>query len=145
MRRTLLVLVLGLAVVAFVAAGCGGDDEEGAGTIETTETTTDTTGTGTEAGEKELYASVGPGFEISLTTEDGADVTSIPAGEYKIEVNDQSDIHNFHLTGPGGVDESTTVEEEGEVTWTVDLGAGEYTFVCDPHASSMNGSFTVSG
>jgi plastocyanin len=140
MRKTLLVLALGLAVVAFVAAGCGGDDEEGAGTTETTET-------GGETGEagQELYASVGPGFVISMTTEEGDAVTSVPAGEYKIEVNDQSDQHNFHLTGPGGVDVSTTVEETGETTWTVTLEAGEYTFVCDPHASSMNGSFTVTG
>jgi plastocyanin len=140
MRKTLLVLALGLAVVAFVAAGCGGSDDEGAGTQETT---TETTGTGGEAGGQELNASVGPGFEISLTTPDGADVTSLPAGEYTITVNDQSDIHNFHLTGPGDVDVSTTVEEVVETTWTVTLVSGEYTFVCDPHASSMNGSFTV--
>lgn len=138
MRRTLTVLVLGLAVLTLIAAGCGGDDEEGAGT---TETSTETSG-GTEEG-NELYGSVGPGFEISMTTEDGEAVTSVPAGEYTIEVNDQSDIHNFHLTGPGGVDESTTVSDEGETTWTVTLEEGEYSFVCDPHAGSMNGTFTV--
>ena len=142
MRRNLIVLLLVLAVSAFALAGCGGDDEEGAGT---TETTTETTDTGSATGEQELYGSVGPGFVISLTTEDGEAVTSVPAGEYTIEVNDQSDQHNFHLTGPGDLDQSTTVEEVTEVTWTVTLEPGEYTFVCDPHASSMNGSFTVTG
>jgi plastocyanin len=36
------------------------------------------------------------------------------------------------------------VEEVTEVTWDLDLEPGEYSYVCDPHASSMNGSFTVS-
>nr|MBA2741029.1 hypothetical protein [Actinomycetota bacterium] len=87
----------------------------------------------------------GPGFEISLTTEDGEDVTTLPAGSYTIEINDQAAEHNFHLTGAGGVDTSTTVEEVTEVSWEVDLEAGTYTYVCDPHASSMTGSFEVTG
>ena len=77
-------------------------------------------------------------FEISLDGTDG-----ISAGDYTLVVNDQSSAHNFHLTGPGGVDVSTDVGEEGEQTFQVTLEAGEYRFVCDPHASSMNGSFTV--
>jgi plastocyanin len=35
------------------------------------------------------------------------------------------------------------VSEEGQKTYEVDLVAGEYKFQCDPHASSMNGTFTV--
>ena len=35
--------------------------------------------------------------------------------------------------------------EEGEETFELELEAGEYEFVCDPHASQMNGSFTVGG
>ena len=85
-----------------------------------------------------LNGSVGPGFDISLDGTDG-----ITAGDYTLVVNDQSTAHNFHLTGPGGVDVSTEVSEEGEKTFDVTLVAGEYTFQCDPHASSMNGSFTV--
>ena len=57
-------------------------------------------------------------------------------------MNDQSGAHNFHLTGPG-VDVSTEVGDEGEESFDIELQAGEYTFVCDPHASQMNGSFTV--
>lgn len=142
MRKTLLALPLVLVVAALALAGCGGDDEEGAGTTETTTETTDTTETGGAAGDV-LVATVGPGFTISLATPDGADVTTLEPGSYTIQVSDQSDIHNFHLTGPN-VDTSTTVEEVTEVAWDLDLEPGEYSFVCDPHASSMNGSFTVS-
>ena len=37
----------------------------------------------------------------------------------------------------------TDVAAEGEESFDIALEAGEYTFVCDPHASQMNGSFTV--
>jgi plastocyanin len=133
--RTRIGFVVGLAVLALAVAGCGGDSGEAAGTTDT-ETTT-VTGTA-------LVASVGPGFEISLTDPDGAAVTTLAAGSYTIEVDDQSDIHNFHLTGTG-VDESTSVEDVGAETWEVTFEAGTYEFVCDPHAGSMNGSFEVSG
>jgi hypothetical protein len=132
-RAALLILfvLLGLAV-----AGCGGDDDETTATTEATETTTETSGSG---GGTTLNGSVGPGFDISLDGTDG-----LTAGSYTLVVNDQSDQHNFHLTGPGGVDVSTDVEETGEKSFDVELEAGEYTFVCDPHASQMKGSFTVS-
>ena len=124
----LLVVLLGLAV-----AGCGGDDDE-----ETTdETTTATTEPSGSAGGQTLKGSVGPGFDISLDGTDG-----LTAGSYMLVVNDQSSAHNFHLTGPG-VDVATDVGGEGEETFAIELQAGEYTFVCDPHASQMNGSFTV--
>ena len=139
MTRTRSAVVLGLAVLALALAGCGGDDEA-SGTTETTTTeTTDTTATGTT-----LTASVGPGFEISLTGADGSDVTMLAAGTYTINVDDQSDAHNFHLTGTG-VDETTDVGGTGTDTWTVNLEAGSYHFQCDPHASTMNGDFEVTG
>ena len=131
-------LVVGLTLLALtVVVGCGGDDDE-AGRTTDTETTETTTMDGST-----LTASVGPGFEISLTDADGADVTTLAAGTYTIEVDDQSDIHNFHLTGTG-VDESTEVSAVGAETWEVTFEAGTYEFVCDPHASTMNGSFEVS-
>jgi plastocyanin len=139
MRRTRIGLVVGLAVVALAVAGCGGDDEETGGTTETETTTETTTASGST-----LTASVGPGFEISLTGADGADVSTLAAGSYTIEVDDQSDIHNFHLTGPG-VDETTDVSDTGTATWDVTVESGTYSFVCDPHSSSMSGSFEVSG
>ncbi|NEK59362.1 hypothetical protein GCU56_15990 [Geodermatophilus sabuli] len=82
-------------------------------------------------------------FEISLVDEDGNPVTELPAGEYNIEVTDQTDIHDFHLQGgDGAVDEKTGEREKVETTWVVTLEAGEYRYLCDPHPS-MNGSFTV--
>ena len=127
-----------LAVGILAAAGCGGDDE-----AEGTDTTTTETST-VEAGSA-LQGSVGPGFEISLTGGDGAPVGTLAAGSYELEVDDQSSAHNFHLTGPGDVDVSTSVGDEGTESFDVQLEAGTYTFVCDPHASSMNGSFEVTG
>ena len=91
-----------------------------------------------------LNASVGPGFEISLTTEDGEPVETLAAGSYTISTDDQSDIHNFHLTGEG-VDVDTGVSESGTESFEVTVTEGTYNFVCDPHAGSMNGSFEVSG
>ena len=41
-------------------------------------------------------------------------------------------------------DNGQAVAATGEETFDVTLEAGEYTFVCDPHADSMKGSFTVS-
>jgi plastocyanin len=142
MKRTHMGAVVGLAVVALALAGCGGSDE-GADTTETT-TTSETTTDTTAASGSTLTASVGPGFDISLTDANGAAVSTLSAGEYTIEVNDQSDIHNFHLNGPG-VDETTDVGGTGTESWTVTLEAGSYHFQCDPHASTMNGDFEVSG
>jgi hypothetical protein len=72
----------------------------------------------------------------------GARVTHLDAGTYEVQVHDNSTVHNFHLRGPG-VDNSTEVEFKGTTTWLVTLTDGTYTFVCDPHASFMRGSFTV--
>lgn len=81
-------------------------------------------------------------FEIALTTSDGKDVTTLTAGTYTIKVTDNSRIHNFALSGEG-VSMSTGIEEKESPTWTVDLKAGSYTFICTPHPGSMSGGFTV--
>jgi plastocyanin len=87
----------------------------------------------------EVYAS---GFKIELKTRAGADIKRIKAGTYTIKVEDKATIHNFHLTGPG-VNKSTSVGGIGEKFWTVTLKRGTYKYVCDPHATMMRGSFTV--
>lgn len=92
-----------------------------------------------------LVATVADPAVITLRTEAGAPVTDLPAGTYTIEVRDQSSNHNFHLSGPG-VDQRTDVEERGTVTWTVTLqDRSRYTYVCDPHNTTMRGTFTVGG
>jgi hypothetical protein len=144
-RRRSLALVLAALLAATVLAACGGDDDEAAPPAEPAPAEPAPAEPPAEppaAGGAALAGSVGPGFEISLT-QDGSPVTELAAGSYTIVVNDQASSHNFHLTGPG-VDEATDVGETGETTFEVALEPGEYTFVCDPHAGSMNGSFTVS-
>ncbi len=138
MRRLGLLLGIALVTVALVAAGCGGDDDEAATDTETTtETSTGPTSSAI------LQGSVGPGFDITLTA-DGVPVTTFAAGDQLLEIQDQSGAHNFHLTGPG-VDVSTSVPDQGLESFNVTLEPGTYTFVCDPHASQMNGSFEVPG
>jgi plastocyanin len=89
-----------------------------------------------------LVGVVGPGFTITLT-QAGKKVTTLKAGKYTIKISDKSNIHNFHLTGPG-VNKSTSVGGTGPATWTVTLKKGAYKYVCDPHASAMKGAFKVS-
>ena len=88
-----------------------------------------------------LKGTVGPGFTITLT-KGGTKVAKLKAGTYKVVVADRADIHNFHLRG-AGVNKSTSVAFKGTMTWTLKLRAGKYTYVCDPHASGMKGSFRV--
>ena len=83
----------------------------------------------------------GPGFTITLKNA-GKKVTSLKHGKYKFVVKDLSNIHNFHLTGPG-VNKKTGVGAKGTFTWTVTLKKGTYKFICDPHAAIMKGSFKV--
>jgi plastocyanin len=90
-----------------------------------------------------LNGVVGPGFTITLT-KGGKKVTKLKAGTYVIKVSDKSNIHNFHLTGPGSLNKKTSVGGTGSSTWKVTLKKGTYKYVCDPHAAFMKGSFTVS-
>jgi plastocyanin len=87
-----------------------------------------------------LVATDGPGFTITLK-KSGTKVTKVKAGKYSITVSDLSSIHNFHLIGPG-VNKKTSVAGKGKTTWTVTLQKGKtYRFLCDPHATTMKGSF----
>jgi plastocyanin len=88
-----------------------------------------------------LNAVDGPGFTITLK-KGKTKVTSLKAGKYKIVVKDLSNIHNFHLKGPG-VNKDTGVGKKGTLSWTVTLKKGTYKYVCDPHATIMKGSFKV--
>jgi plastocyanin len=88
-----------------------------------------------------LTGTVGPGFTITLK-QGSKKVTTLKPGKYTFSISDKSAIHNFHLSGPG-FNKRTSVEDTGTTTWTVTLKKGTYKYVCDPHASSMKGSFKV--
>jgi len=90
----------------------------------------------------DLFATVGPDFTITLRNAQGQNVTQLDPGPYRIVVQDRSDFHNFHLSGPG-VSLATDVEAVESVTWDVTFVEGRYTFVCEPHATQMKGAFTV--
>jgi plastocyanin len=91
-----------------------------------------------------LTGTVGPGFTITLKR-GGAKVTQLKANvAYRVVINDKSSSHNFHLTGPGYNRQLTTVSFTGTKTFTLKFTKkGTYTYVCDPHASSMKGTFRV--
>ena len=137
-----------------LAAGCGSDSSETVPAATPTATSETDAGPTTSAAPTTsgapaataLTGTVGTpedpdAFVITLTDSSGQPVTTLPAGDYTIEVRDLSEMHNFHLTG-GAVDETTTVPEVVDTTFDVTLEAGEYTFVCDPHPR-MSGTFTV--
>jgi plastocyanin len=83
-----------------------------------------------------LIGTDGPGFTITMSK------STVKAGTYTIVINDKSNIHNFHLIGPG-VNKITSVPWVGTKTWTVTLKKGNYRFVCDPHATIMKGVLRV--
>jgi plastocyanin len=89
-----------------------------------------------------LVGTVGPGFTITLTN-GGKKVSALKAGTYVVKVTDKSNIHNFRLKGPG-VNKTTSLGGKGSSTWKVMLKKGTYTYVCDPHATIMKGTFKVS-
>jgi plastocyanin len=96
-------------------------------------------GTPARSANPQLIATVGPGFTIRLTHPDGSAATKVDPGVYDIVVRDLASDHNFHLSGLG-VEESTDVEALVNVTWTVTFRNARYTFVCDPHFTTMRGS-----
>jgi plastocyanin len=91
-----------------------------------------------------LVGSVGrnDAFAISLSDASGSPVMHLDPGTYDIEVHDLSEIHNFHLHGPG-VQQATAVGNVEDVVWTVTLTDGKYAFDCAAHPGTMNGWFTV--
>ncbi len=77
----------------------------------------------------------GPGFTIKMVTK------PTKPGAIKLVIADKSNVHNFHLIGPG-VNVKTTVPFVGTKTFNVTLKKGTYKFICDPHPF-MKGSFTI--
>jgi plastocyanin len=90
---------------------------------------------------KTITGTDGPGFTITLKQRTKT-VKVLAPGSYTFVINDRSNIHNFHLTGPG-VNKKTSVGAIGKFTWHVTLRRGTYKYVCDPHATIMKGKFIV--
>jgi plastocyanin len=134
-----------LTVVPLALAGCGGGGGSpySAGTTSTTTATNNATTTPANSSGNTLNGSVGPGFSISLT-QDSQAVKTLAPGAYTLVVNDQANIHNFHLTGTG-VDVRTDVAFTGTKTFKITLKDGSYHYQCDAHPSTLNGDFTISG
>jgi copper binding plastocyanin/azurin family protein len=81
-------------------------------------------------------------FKIELENKAGKKLKSVNAGTYRIKIEDKATIHNFRLKGPG-FNKATRVRGRTEAIWVVKLRKGTYTFLCDPHASTMRGKFRV--
>jgi plastocyanin len=127
---------------ALALAACGGGSSSSSDQSTTVEETSGTSG-GDASTSAELDGEVGPGFEIEVK-QHGEDAESVSAGTYTLKVEDKSNIHNFHLIGPGLDKVVTEVPFKGEKTATVTLKKGTYTYQCDPHASGgMKGTFEV--
>jgi plastocyanin len=98
---------------------------------------------GAAASPKTVNGSVGPSFTISLSMH-GKKVATLKAGQaYRFVISDQSDIHDFHLKGPGVDRVLTSVDFTGTKSFVMKLKKGSYKFLCDPHAPIMHGSFRV--
>ena len=96
-----------------------------------------------QAAVTKLTGTVGPGFTITLSKA-GKRVLSLPAGTYSITIADKSNIHNWHLRGPGRVNrEITGIGFVGTKTAIVKLVKGTYTYICDPHLTTMKRTFKV--
>jgi plastocyanin len=89
-----------------------------------------------------LVGTVGPGETITLKR-NGVRVTKVKPGRYTFAIRDRSADHNFHLRGPGINRALTSVGFVGSKTVTLRVRAGRYTYVCEPHATDMRGSFRV--
>ena len=93
------------------------------------------------AGPQTITGADGPGFTITLK-QHTRKVMSLAPATYLFVISDNSNIHNFHLIGPG-VNKKTSVAAKGKTTWRLTLRKGTYHYVCDPHATIMKGSFVV--
>ena len=90
-----------------------------------------------------LEANVGPGFTISLRDASGAGVSHLDPGRRTRSTSSTSRTCTTSTSRGPGVDKSTDVPGTGEQTWDVTLTDGKYTYICDAHATTMKGSFTV--
>jgi plastocyanin len=129
MTRRALTTVVTLVLLVLGLSACGGGDGNGDG---------EPAGGGTTL---ELAADPGGGFSFDKKT------LEAPAGTITIHLtNDASVPHDVGVKGEG-VDEVSDTVMQGEVSLTVDLEPGTYTFYCSVpghEAGGMEGTLTVS-
>ena len=98
-----------------------------------------------------MQANVLDDGNVHLLFADGTEVGSptppgptIPAGSYTIQVNDDSEIDDIHITGPG-VDMASGVVANLQTSWTITLQPGSsYRYTSDAHGN-LGGYFQTSG
>ena len=142
MRRTPIAIVLVLAALALVAAGCGGDDDDDTTTTTPTTTTEGATGPTGEDGGGSADAGA---TEVSMTEYafDPSDPT-VASGDSIEVVNDGEIPHNLTVEGTDVA--SDDLEGGASEELTVDLDPGEYEIICsiaDHAAQGMTGTLTV--
>jgi plastocyanin len=136
--RPLFALLIALAALALVAAGCGDDDEEP--TTEPAVTATGPTGPTDEGGAGAAGAS-----SVSMTEYefDPSDLT-VSEGD-SIEVTNDGELpHNLTVEGEDVATDD--VDPGGSEELTVDLAPGDYDFICtigDHAQQGMTGTMTV--
>ena len=80
-----------------------------------------------------------------MLTQDGKAVAELKAGTYTLAVIDEAASHDFALQGPDGtITQITAVAFTGTKSATVTLTPGVWSYLCQPHAGQMHGSFAVS-
>jgi plastocyanin len=92
----------------------------------------------------QLNVTVGPGFSIKVADATGRSVTQLDPGDYTLTIKNLSlaQEHNFHITGPGGVDMFSAFDNN-TVTWNLTFVDGVYKWKCDAHPTQMKGSINV--
>ena len=136
MRRTITAFAL-LALLTVLAA-CGGAATD-SGAVPPATIAAQTTAAGSD-----LVGTVGPGYSIELM-QGSEDVTALKAGTYSLAVTDSATTHDFALQAPDGtITQITDLPFTGTKSATVQLTPGTWIYFCQPHATQMRGSFTVS-
>jgi plastocyanin len=134
--KKLFTLILACLALGLVAAGCGGDDDNGG------EPASDGVSKSEETG-----SAGGGGAQVGMQNIqfDPKDLT-VKAGETITFTNDEAVPHDVHKTSGPGADFSsgdTGGMQEGD-TFKLTLDEpGDYEYVCKVHAPGMSGSITV--
>ena len=101
------------------------------------------TATSVAAVSSTLHANVGPGFDISLTFDDGTAVGALPAGTYRVVVSDSRPTTTSTCSARASTSRRASTTRARR-RWNVTFRANSrYQFLCDPHADSMFGRFDV--